>query len=80
VGDIEPFYCETVDYIRHLQESGVEAELDVYPGWFHAYDLFFPAKKVVREAISRFEEHFAYAQAHYFAPQDPSGDSRPLDL
>ncbi len=79
VGDIEPFYCETADYVRHLQESGVEAELDVYPGWFHAYDLFFPAKKVVREAISRFEEHFAYAQAHYFAPQAPSGDSQTLD-
>ena len=76
VGDIEPFYCETVDYVHHLQASGVEAELDVYPGWFHAYDLFFPTKKIVREAISRFEAHFAYAQAHCFAPQDPSGDSR----
>ena len=75
VGDIEPFYCETADYVRRLREAGVEAELDVYPGWFHAYDLFFPAKKIVREAIARFEERFAYAQAHYFAPQDTE-DSR----
>ena len=29
VGDIEPFYCETEDYVRHLQEAGIEAELDV---------------------------------------------------
>ena len=57
VGDIEPFYSETVDYVR-------------YPDWFHAYDLFFPAKKVVREAIARFEEHFQYAAEHYFAPQE----------
>ncbi len=70
VGDIEPFYWETVEYVRRLKEAGVEAECDVYAGWFHAYDLFFPTKKVVREAIERFEEHFKYACGHYFAPQD----------
>ena len=64
VGDIEPFYCETVDYVRHLRDAGIEAEVDVYPDWFHAYDLFFPAKKIVREAIARFEEHYAYAAVH----------------
>ena len=69
VGDIEPFYCETVDYVRHLQEAGVRAEVDVYPDWFHAYDLFFPAKKVVREAIARFEAQVQYAFEHDFAPQ-----------
>ena len=71
VGDIEPFYQETVDYVRRLQEAGVEAEVDVYPDWFHAYDIFFPAKKEVREAIARFEDHFSYAAEHYFAPQTP---------
>ena len=70
MGDVEPFYCETVDYVRHLREAGVEAAVDVYPNWFHAYDLFFPAKKTVREAAARFEERFAYAMEHYFAPQD----------
>ena len=69
VGDIEPFYCETVDYVRHLKEAGIRAEADVYPGWFHAYDIFFPAKAEVRAAIARFEEQFAYALAHDFAPQ-----------
>ncbi len=70
VGDVEPFYCETLDYVRRLREAGVEAACDVYPNWFHAYDLFFPAKKVVREAVARFEEQYQYAAAHYFAPQD----------
>lgn len=69
VGDIEPFTCETLDYVRHLQEAGIDAAADVYPGWFHAYDLFFPAKKAVREAVARFEAHYAFAAAHYFAPQ-----------
>ena len=70
VGDMEPFTFETLDYVRHLKQAGVPAEADVYPGWFHAYDLFFPTKKVVREAIGRFEAHFAYAVEHYFAPQE----------
>lgn len=70
VGDLEPFFCETKDYVRRLREAGVDANIDVYPDWFHAYDLFFPAKKVVREAIARFEERFRYAAEHYFAPQD----------
>ncbi len=70
VGDIEPFYCETVEYVRRLREAGVEASCDVYPNWFHAYDLLFPGKKVVREAIERFEAHYRFAAAHYFAPQD----------
>lgn len=69
VGDIEPFYCETADYVRRLREAGVEANIDVYPDWFHAYDLFFPAKKVVREAVRRFEQHYQYAAGHYYAPQ-----------
>jgi len=70
VGDAEPFYCETLDYVRHLQEAGIEAEVDVRPGWFHGYDLFFPMKADVRETIGRFEDHFAYAMEHYFAPQN----------
>ena len=69
VGDIEPFCCETVDYVRHLQEAGIRAEVDVYPGWFHAYDLFFPAKKIVREAVAQFESQVQYAIEHDFAPQ-----------
>ena len=58
----------------------MEAEADVWPDWFHAYDLFFPASRVVREAIGRFEEHYQYAAEHYFAPQrdaaaDGTGDT-----
>ncbi len=75
VGAIEPFCRETVDYVERLKQAGIEAEADVYPDWFHAYDLLFPMKKISREAIGRFEQHFAYAAAHYFAPQ-PRKDSQ----
>ena len=69
VGTIEPFYRETCDYVKNLKKAGVEAEMDAYPDWFHAYDVLFPMKKISREAIGRFEQHFAYAIGHYFAPQ-----------
>ncbi|MBQ6399007.1 MAG: alpha/beta hydrolase [Clostridia bacterium] len=69
VGDIEPFYQETVDFVRRLQEAGVDARVDVYPNWFHAYDLFFPTRKIVHEAIAAFEAQYQYATEHYFAPQ-----------
>ena len=70
VGDIEPFYCETLSYIENLKAAGVEASVDVYPNWFHAYDMFFPFKTVVKKAIAKFEEQFCYAAEHYFAPQN----------
>ena len=70
VGDIEPFYCETMTYINNLRSAGVEADVDVYPNWFHAYDMFLPFKPMVKKAITQFETQFCYAAEHYFAPQD----------
>ena len=70
VGSEEPFYSETADYVEHLKQAGVEAEMDAYPAeWFHAYDLLLPMKKLSREATERFEQHFGDAQARFFAPQ-----------
>ena len=69
VGDIEPFYCETLAYIEQLQQAGIEASVDVYPGWYHAFDLFFPFRKMGKQAIAAFEQHYLYAAEHYFAPQ-----------
>ena len=70
VGDIEPFYCETLAYIDNLKAAGVEASVDVYENWFHAYDMFFPFKAASKKAIERFEEWYKYAAEHYFAPQN----------
>lgn len=69
VGDVEPFYCETLTYVERLREAGVEAAVDVYPGCFHAFDMLLPFKRVSRQAIATFEERYRYAATHYFAPQ-----------
>ncbi|MBR6403465.1 MAG: alpha/beta hydrolase [Eubacterium sp.] len=65
----EPFYCETLTYIDKLRAAGVEAEVDVYEGMFHAFDMNKPKHPTSREAIKRFNEHFSYAKEHYFAEQ-----------
>lgn len=69
VSTAEPFYAETLAYIDNLQKAGVPAQVDIYPGLFHAFDMLLPFLKVSRQAAARFEEVFAYALGHYFAPQ-----------
>ena len=65
----EPFYCETLTFIDNLKRAGVEAEVDVYEGLYHAFDMSEPDSPAGRKAIARFNEKFAYAKEHYFAEQ-----------
>jgi acetyl esterase/lipase len=65
VGDGEPFYRETKDYIRNLKEAGVEVELDVYPSDMHAFDMLAPEKAISQQAVAAFCRHFAYALENY---------------
>ena len=54
----EPFYDETLTYIKNLQEAGVDAKVDVYPGDVHAFDLLLPWKKTSQEAKKRLCEEY----------------------
>ena len=67
VGDGEPFYTETLQYIENLKAAGVPAEVDVYHSDMHAFDMMRPEDEQSREAVRRFNEHFEYALTHYFA-------------
>ena len=58
VADSEPFYCETLEYVKKLREAGVEAEVDVYHSDAHAFDLIFPWKECSKKARKAFLEHF----------------------
>ncbi len=69
VGDIEPFYCETLTYIDNLRKAGVEANVDVYPNCFHGFDMLLPFKKVSKTAIEKFEKEYISACEKYFAEQ-----------
>lgn len=69
VGDLEPFYCETLTYIENLKKAGIEARVDVYPNCVHSFDMFFPWKKASKIAIAEFEAQYLYAAEHYVAEQ-----------
>jgi acetyl esterase/lipase len=61
VGRGEPFYAETLEYIRKLKEAGIWAEVDVYPSDMHAFDMLDPANEVSKKAVRIFEEKFEKA-------------------
>lgn len=58
VGEGEPFYAETLQYVANLKAAGVEAEADVYPTNVHAFDMLYPDQPVSWEAIDGFLAHF----------------------
>lgn len=70
VGDLEPFYKETVTFIENLNKAGVEASVDVYTNCFHAFDMILPFKEISKVAIMKFEEEFVKATKTYFAKQN----------
>ena len=55
VQDGEPFFVETMRYIRQLQQAGVEAQFQVTHGSMHAFDLLTPWTEKSR--CARSEEH-----------------------
>ena len=58
VADGEPFHDETLAYVRHLQEAGVPAAVDVYHGKTHAFDMLLPWKQESRRARARLREEY----------------------
>lgn len=52
VGEAEIFRDETVAYAQELWRAGVDAELHVWPGGFHAFDIFAPHTALARSMIT----------------------------
>ena len=50
VGSAETFRDEDVDYAARLWRAGVQAELHVWPGGFHGFDVFAPEAVLSRSA------------------------------
>lgn len=65
VGDGEPFYAETLEFVNNLNNAGVKADVDVFHSNMHAFDMLRPDDPVSREAIEKFNRHFGYAMQHY---------------
>ncbi|HEX7081693.1 MAG TPA: alpha/beta hydrolase [Gammaproteobacteria bacterium] len=52
VGSIDAFLDENIDYARRLIDAGVPTELHVYPGAFHAFDVFGPEAKISQQFVA----------------------------
>ncbi len=61
VGEGEPFYAETLQYIEKLKAAGVAAAVDVYPTNVHAFDMLYPDDELSRRAVAAFERQFERA-------------------
>lgn len=53
IGDIEPFYDETKIFFERLNDIKIKAELDVYPGCFHAFENFGVGTKIAKDATNK---------------------------
>ena len=68
VGDLDPLRDETITYIENLKAAGVPADVDVYEGAYHAFDIARKAD-VTKRAHRRLEDWFSKAVQEYTAPQ-----------
>jgi len=50
VGELDLFLNENIDYGRRLIEAGVAAEIHVYPGAYHGFDLLGPEAAVSQQS------------------------------
>ena len=60
VEDEEPFYAETMTYVKNLQEAGVEAHADVFHGNIHGFDAMTwtkNAKEAIQKLIAAAEQY-----------------------
>ena len=58
----EPFYDETLTYIKELKKLGIDAKVDIYEGNTHAFDMMLfwtkEAKKARSKLLSEVEKYF----------------------
>jgi acetyl esterase/lipase len=54
VGELDLFRDETIDYCARLLRAGVPTELHVYPGCYHAFEMFTQVCEVSRRAEAEY--------------------------
>ena len=67
VGDIEPFYDETLAYMENLRKAGIETHFKVFEGCFHAFNMMCPKSSVAKEATALLETTFKYAVQNFYS-------------
>ena len=55
VGDIDLFYQENLDYIQRLRDAGGNAQIDVYAGAYHAFQVVMPDASVSQKCLQNLD-------------------------
>ncbi len=66
IGDIEPFYDETMAYIANLNKADVQTEVHVYHGAFHGFDRIAPHSSEAKQATAAMLKAYLAATKKYF--------------
>lgn len=59
VGTLEPFYWETVAYVKALKEVGIDVAFEEYEGCYHAFEMMIPEADISRAAQAFLFESYA---------------------
>lgn len=54
IGELDLFRDETISYVTKLLQAGVPTEFHIYPGCFHAFDMFTNIADISRRAEDEF--------------------------
>lgn len=63
VGDIDLFHKESCDYVERLKAAGVSAQIDVYPGAYHAFQVVFEQAAVSQKCLQQIDAVLSKALA-----------------
>lgn len=69
VGDIEPFYDETIIYMENLKKAGIRTHYKVFKGCFHGFDAVASKTEPAIEARRLMIQELQYALEHDFVKQ-----------
>lgn len=70
VGDVEPFYDETVRFVEELKKADVPVRFEIFEGCFHGFDIVGRNSKVGKRARRFLLDGFLYAKEHYRKEQE----------
>ena len=59
VGELEPFYWETVEYVQHLKAAGVDVAFKVYEKCSHGFELIAPDSPIGRDGTKFTFDNYA---------------------
>jgi acetyl esterase/lipase len=69
VGREDPFYEETIAFVKKLKEAGIRVAFHIFPGRFRVFDWLVPANHALKQARAFLKGQFKTAQKSCYQSQ-----------